>query len=171
MRTRIATVCRRLLPLSLAVLLALASGLVRPGVAQDAGVGDAAPAAVAAPQHEAGGGEASLRVPDLSQVHFGGLDGRTLLMTGLALCALGLLFGLLIYTQMRRLPVHESMREISELIYETCKTYLLTQGKFILILEAFIGVIIVLYFGVLLHFEASRVAIILAFSLIGIGGS
>ncbi|MBI4589566.1 MAG: sodium/proton-translocating pyrophosphatase, partial [Candidatus Rokubacteria bacterium] len=92
-------------------------------------------------------------------------------MTGLAVCALGFLFGLVIFTQLRRLPVHAAMREISELIYETCKTYLITQGKFLLVLEAFIGVIIVLYFGVLLRFEAVKVAIILAFSLIGIGGS
>ena len=63
------------------------------------------------------------------------------------------------------------MREISELIYETCKTYLVTQGKFLLILEAFIAVIIVLYFGVLLKFEAVRVVIILLFSLVGIAGS
>ncbi len=130
----------------------------------------AAPAAMAAaPQH--GGGEASLKVPDLGQVTFSGMSGRTLLMTGLLVCALGLLFGLVIYTQIKRLPVHAAMREISELIYETCKTYLITQGKFLLLLEAFIGVIIVLYFGVLLRFEAVKVAIILAFSLIGIGGS
>jgi K(+)-stimulated pyrophosphate-energized sodium pump len=127
----------------------------------------AAPAA--AQQH--GGGEASLKVPDLGPVEFSGMSGRTLLMTGLLVCALGLLFGLVIFTQLKRLPVHAAMREISELIYETCKTYLITQGKFLLILEAFIGVIIVLYFGVLLRFEAVKVAIILAFSLIGIGGS
>ncbi len=118
-----------------------------------------------------GGGEASLQVPDLEQVKFRGMSGRTLLMAGLVVCALGLLFGLVIFTQLKNLPVHEAMREISELIYETCKTYLITQGKFLLILEAFIGVIIVLYFGVLLKFEAVKVAIILAFSLIGIGGS
>jgi K(+)-stimulated pyrophosphate-energized sodium pump len=84
---------------------------------------------------------------------------------------LGLLFGLVIYGQLKRLPVHESMREISELIYETCKTYLITQGKFILILEIFIGFVILLYFGVLTHFAAPKVAIILLFSLIGIAGS
>src|SRR3972149_2251474 len=128
----------------------------------------AEPALAAAPQH--GGGEASLQVPDLGQVTFQGMNGRDLLMTGLLVCALGLLFGLVIYTQLKRLPVHAAMREISELIYETCKTYLITQGKFLLVLEAFIGIIIVLYFGVLLRFEAVKVAIILAFSLIGIGG-
>ncbi|MDQ3223248.1 MAG: sodium/proton-translocating pyrophosphatase, partial [Gemmatimonadota bacterium] len=118
-----------------------------------------------------GGGEASLVVPDLGQVQFGEFDGRSLLMAGLVISALGLVFGLVMYGQLRRMPVHESMREISELIYETCKTYLITQGKFILILEAFIGVVIILYFGVLQHMEASRVGIILLFSLIGIGGS
>ncbi|HVF54698.1 MAG TPA: sodium/proton-translocating pyrophosphatase, partial [Pyrinomonadaceae bacterium] len=118
------------------------------------------------------GGEANLVLPDLSRVDFlGGTNGRTLLMTGLAVCFLGLGFGLYIFMQLKNMPVHRSMREISELIYATCKTYLVTQGKFILILEAFIAVIIALYFGVLVGFEASRVAIILIFSLIGIAGS
>jgi len=119
----------------------------------------------------AAGGEANLRIPDLGQVHVGGVNGRSLLMSGLAVCVLGLVFGLVIFSQLKHLPVHESMREISELIYETCKTYLITQGKFILLLEVFIGIIIVLYFGFLLHFEAMRVVIILLFSLIGIAGS
>src|SRR2546425_10296848 len=92
-------------------------------------------------------------------------------MTGLVVCVLGLVFGLVIFGQLKGLAVHAAMREISELIYETCKTYLITQGKFLLILEAFIAVIIVLYFGVLLRFEAVKVVIILLFSLIGIGGS
>jgi len=123
------------------------------------------------PALAAGGGEASLNVPDLGTVTFGGVGGRALLMWGLVVCALGLVFGMVIFSQLKNLPVHASMREISELIYETCKTYLITQGKFLLILEAFIGVIIVLYFGVLLKFEAVKVLIILLFSLIGIGGS
>ncbi|HEV8151002.1 MAG TPA: sodium-translocating pyrophosphatase, partial [Gemmatimonadales bacterium] len=117
------------------------------------------------------GGEANLVVPDLSQAQFLGVNGRTLLMSGLVVCALGLLFGLLIYSQLRNMRVHESMREISELIYETCKTYLITQGKFLLILEIFIGAVIALYFGVLRHLEPFRVAIILLFSLVGIAGS
>jgi K(+)-stimulated pyrophosphate-energized sodium pump len=118
------------------------------------------------------GGEANLLIPDLSQVKFlGNIAGRSLLMGGLVVCALGLLFGLVMYRQLKGMVVHESMREISELIYETCKTYLITQGKFILILEVFIGLVIVLYFGVLLPFPASKVAIILLFSLIGIAGS
>src|SRR5687768_1821195 len=93
------------------------------------------------------GGEANLKLPDLSQVKFLGIDGHTLLLLGLIVCFLGLLFGLAIYMQLKKLPVHQSMREISELIYETCKTYLITQGKFILILEVFIVVIVILYFG------------------------
>ena len=118
------------------------------------------------------GGEANLVLPDLGQATFlGGINGRSLLMGGLGVCALGLLFGLITYKQLENLPVHASMLEISELIYETCKTYLLTQGRFLLILELFIGVIIVLYFGVLQHFEPIKVVIILLFSLVGIGGS
>src|SRR6185436_17874558 len=80
-------------------------------------------------------------------------------------------FGLMTFTELKNLPVHPSMREVSELIYETCKTYLVTQGKFILILEIFIGVIMVFYFGVLSHLEPFRVVVILIFSLIGIAGS
>jgi len=122
----------------------------------------------AAPAH---GGEANLRLPDLSLVDFGGVNGRTLLMAGLLVCGLGLLFGLLTFKQLRDLPVHPAMREVSELIYATCQTYLVTQGKFILILEVFIGAIMVFYFGFLLHLEAFRVFVILLFSLIGIAGS
>src|SRR3982074_832341 len=95
----------------------------------------------------------------------------SLLLGGLVVCVLGMLFGLMMYVQLKNMPVHRSMREISELIFETCKTYLVTQGKFILILEAFIAVVIILYFGVLSRMEPLRVAIILAFSLIGIAGS
>jgi len=137
----------------------------------------AMPAAVAqAPQqpqaattHESG--EASLVLPNLGQVDIHGLNARTLLITGLGVCILGLFFGLIIFMQLKNLPVHKSMREISELIYETCKTYLITQGKFILILEVFIGIIMLVYFGGLRHFAAMKVAIILIFSLVGIGGS
>jgi K(+)-stimulated pyrophosphate-energized sodium pump len=128
------------------------------------------PAALAQAPHPAGG-EANLQIPDLGQVNVAGVNGRTLLMLGLGVCVLGLVFGLVIFSQLKNLPVHAAMREISELIYETCKTYLVTQGKFILLLEIFIGIIIVLYFGFLLHFEALRVVIILLFSLIGIAGS
>ncbi|MBI1876578.1 MAG: sodium-translocating pyrophosphatase [Acidobacteria bacterium] len=129
-------------------------------------------AAVAQPPAAHGpGGEASLVLPDLAQVQMLGLSGRTLLMLGLLVCAAGLLFGLVIFVQLKRLPVHPSMREISELIYETCKTYLIQQGKFLLILETFIAVIIVLYFGMLMKYAAIKVVIILIFSLIGIAGS
>ncbi len=123
----------------------------------------------AAPAHA--GGEASLILPDLSVVDFHGVNGRTLLMSGLLICALGLLFGLMTFAQLKALPVHASMLEVSELIYETCKTYLVTQGKFILLLEVFIGAIMVVYFGFLQHLEAYRVVVILLFSLIGIAGS
>ena len=116
--------------------------------------------------HE-GGGEASLKLPDLGQVDFHGINARTLLKCGLGVCLLGFLFGLVIYAQIKNLPVHRSMREISELIFETCKTYLITQGKFILLLEVFIGAIMILYFGVLQALAPSKVAIILIFSLIG----
>ena len=142
------------LVLALAILLAPASALAQ------------------SPQAHAGGGEASLVVPDLCSVRLLGLDGRTLLMIGLVVCGLGLVFGLVIYTQIRALPVHDSMREISELIYETCKTYLVTQGKFLLHPRG-------------VHRRSSscstsascwastrcKVTTILLFSLVGIGGS
>jgi K(+)-stimulated pyrophosphate-energized sodium pump len=124
--------------------------------------------------HEAGG-EAALKLPDLSTVSFLGTNGHSLLMIGLLFCVAGLAFGLVIYQQLKNLPVHRSMREISELIYETCKTYLITQGKFILILWAFIAVVIVLYFGVLSPVPDKPLSltlpIIVLFSLVGIGGS
>src|SRR5436190_12564294 len=117
------------------------------------------------------GGEAHLILPDLNQGTFLGTSGRTLLMAGLGVCALGLLFGLITYVKLRDLPVHSSMRDVSELIWESCKTYLFTQGKFLLILELFIGVIIVAYFGYFENFEAVKVIVILLFSVIGIAGS
>jgi K(+)-stimulated pyrophosphate-energized sodium pump len=118
------------------------------------------------------GGEANLQLPDLTQVPFlNGISGHNLLLFGIVICVLGLGFGLAIYMNLQRMPVHRSMREISELIYATCKTYLTTQGKFILLLEAFIAVVIILYFGVLSGMEPFRVAIILLFSLVGIAGS
>ena len=125
--------------------------------------------ALAQPAEE--GGEAALKLPDLSSVSFLGVDGHKLLLIGLLFCVFGLGFGMVIFMRLKNLPVHRSMREISELIYETCKTYLLTQGKFLMLLWAFIAAIIVLYFGVLRHFEIPRVVIILVFSLVGIAGS
>ncbi|HZH13705.1 MAG TPA: sodium-translocating pyrophosphatase [Archangium sp.] len=116
--------------------------------------------------------EADLVLPDFTQVSFvGGLNGRALLMAGIAVSIFGLAFGFMQYTALRNLPVHKSMLEISELIYETCKTYLITQGKFILILEVLIGAVMVVYFGFLRHMEFIKVVAILVFSLIGIAGS
>jgi len=121
------------------------------------------------------GGEAALKLPDLSQVQFLGVDGHKLLLFGILFCVFGLIFGLVIYSRLKNLPVHKSMRDISELIYETCKTYLITQGKFLIVLWLFIAVVIVLYFGVLAPVPGKSVAvtlpIILGFSLVGIAGS
>ncbi|HWH56720.1 MAG TPA: sodium-translocating pyrophosphatase [Terriglobales bacterium] len=124
-------------------------------------------------QPEQVSGEANLNLPDLSSVSFfnNAINGHNLLLYGILFCILGLGFGLAIYSRLKNLPVHRSMREMSELIYETCKTYLITQGKFLLLLWVFIAVIILLYFGVLLKYEAARVIIILAFSIVGIAGS
>ncbi len=129
--------------------------------------------AVAQERSGRAGGEANLILPDLSQATFfgGAINGQTLLTSGLLVVALGLVFGLVIYNQLKNAPVHRSMLEISELIYETCKTYLITQVKFLLILEAFIGSIIVFYFGYLQQFPALKVFIILMFSVVGICGS
>jgi len=116
--------------------------------------------------------EADLVLPDMGSVSFlGGVSGRTLLMVGLVISFVGVAFGLVTFVKLRNLPVHRSMRDISELIYETCKTYLITQGKFILLLELFIGAVMVIYFGWLKGMPTDRVATIVAFSLIGIAGS
>src|SRR6266851_7968454 len=131
--------------------------------------------AACASAQENPGGEAGLKLPDLSQVTFLGVDGHKLLTIGILFCFLGLIFGLAIYGHLKNLPVHRSMREVSELIYETCKTYLITQGKFLLLLWVFIAVVIVLYFGVLAPVPGKPIAttlpIILLFSLVGMGGS
>ena len=144
-----------------------------------------APAAMAkegAAHH--GGGEANLTLPDLRTVTFaGGMNGHTLLLFGLIVCALGMAFGIMNYAQLKRLPVHQAMREISELIYETCKTYLLQQGKFLIVLWIFISAIVLVYFGWLAvtgvdaagqitrGFPPFKVAVILFFSLVGMAGS
>jgi K(+)-stimulated pyrophosphate-energized sodium pump len=136
-----------------------------------------AAAAFAQPAGESAGGEASLKLPNLSQVSFfnGAIDGHKLLLIGILFCLGGLGFGMWIYMRLKHLPVHRAMREISELIYETCKTYLITQGKFILLLWVFIAVIIAAYFGWLAPVPGKSVAltlpIILGFSLVGIAGS
>ena len=133
-----------------------------------------ASAALAQPSSEAGG-EASLQLPDLSSVNFLGFDGHRLLMIGLLFCFFGLMFGLAIYMQLKKLPVHSSMRDISELIYETCKTYLTTQGKFLIVLWIFIAIVILAYFGWLAPVPGKPVSvtlpIILLFSVVGICGS
>jgi K(+)-stimulated pyrophosphate-energized sodium pump len=146
-------------------------------------VAGVAPATTAFAQ-EHGGGEANLALPDLHAVTFaGGLDGHTLLLFGLLVCVFGMAFGILAYSRIRNLPVHQSMAEISELIYETCKTYLLQQGKFLLLLWIFIGTIVLVYFGSLAvtgvdaaghitrGFPPLKVGVILLFSLIGMAGS
>jgi len=116
--------------------------------------------------------ETDIVLPDFGSVSFlGGMNGHNVLLVGMLVSLVGFVFGILMYSQIRNLPVHRSMSEISELIYETCKTYLLTQIKFILLLELFIGAIIVAYFGWLQHLEFSKVLTILLFSLIGIAGS
>ncbi|MEY3288687.1 MAG: hypothetical protein RLZZ419_929 [Pseudomonadota bacterium] len=121
-------------------------------------------------------GEADIVVPDLSQGIYLGMNGRTLLMIGLVICILGMVFGLWVFNGLKSLPVHQSMRDISELIYETCKTYLQTQGKFIMLLWIFIAAVISVYFGWLKPIGEGaeaiiNLAIILVFSLIGIAGS
>ena len=130
-------------------------------------------ASQASAAQESAGGEASLKLPDLSQVNFlhDTVDGHKLLMWGLLFCVFGLAFGMTIYVRLKNLPVHRSMREISDLIYETCKTYLINQGKFLFLLWIFIAAVIVLYFGVLRHREPIIVAMILFFSVVGILGS
>jgi len=117
------------------------------------------------------GGEANLKLPDLGSATFGGVNGRVLLMIGLAICIGGLVFGMLSFVSLRKLPVHSSMRDISELIYETCKAYLVQQGKFLLTLWLFIGAVIFIYFEFLAGVGLGRTVIILLFSILGMGGS
>src|SRR6516164_3967107 len=124
---------------------------------------------------EAAGGEANLKLPDLSSVSFLGVDGHKLLLFGILICLFGLAFGLTIFYRLKNMPVHKSMRDISELIYETCTTYLVTQGKFLMLLWVFIAIVIVLYFGVLSPVPGKPISttlpIILLLSLVGMGGS
>ena len=124
-----------------------------------------------AQENPGGGGEANLQLPDLTQVHFFGMNGHTLLLWGPLACILGMLFGLLMYAHLKSLPAHRSMLDVSQIIWETCKTYLINQGKFLLLLWSFIAVVMLVYFGVLMHDPAARVIIILAFSVLGMAGS
>jgi K(+)-stimulated pyrophosphate-energized sodium pump len=126
--------------------------------------------AFGAPSPEVGG-EANLKLPDFHTVKLLGMDAHRLLTFGILFCIFGLIFGLVSYSRLKNLPAHESMKEMSQLIWETCKTYLVNQGKFLLLLWTFIAIIILVYFGVLLKFNALRVVIILAFSVLGICGS
>ena len=117
------------------------------------------------------GGEANLELPDLRLAHFFGLDGRTLLMIGLLVCAAGIAFGVATFAQLRRMPVHSSMRAVSELIYTTCKAYLAQQARFLMLLWAFIATVIFVYFLLLMHMPLWRVLVVLLFSLVGMAGS
>jgi K(+)-stimulated pyrophosphate-energized sodium pump len=132
----------------------------------------AQPEGTAAEHAHRPGGEVNIQLPDLTtdQALFLGFTGHDILLSGLVVCVLGLLFGLMTYTGVKKLPVHKSMADISELIYETCKAYLVQQGKLLLVLECFIGVVIIFYFW-LTGLEFSKILVILLFSLIGMGGS
>ncbi len=157
---------------SIALLFCLASlcNFVQIASAQEPPAPAAATEAAAESTHRPGG-EANLKLPDLSQVSFRGVDGRTLLFGGLVICVLGLVFGMVIYNELKKMPVHKSMLDISDLIYETCKTYLLKQGVFIAMLWVAIAAVILFYFKFLLDFSNERVGIILLFSIVGILGS
>jgi K(+)-stimulated pyrophosphate-energized sodium pump len=157
------TLNRRIGSLILALLLVMGFGLAAAPVAF------AQPPAPGAAEHRPGG-EINIHLPDLNQGDFLGMTGHQILLSGLVVCVLGLLFGAWTYKNVKNLPVHKSMADISELIYETCKAYLVQQGKLLLILEGFIGVVMVAYFW-LIGLEASRILIVLLFSLIGIAGS
>jgi K(+)-stimulated pyrophosphate-energized sodium pump len=103
-------------------------------------------------------GEADIKIPDLTHVRFdglGGVSGITLMYWGIVICALGAVFGLIQYTQTKALQVHASMASVSHMIWETCKTYLFTQGKFLAILWVLIGACMIYYFGVLSHNTAA----------------
>jgi len=156
--TRLDAVCRRLVSLLLLAGLAL-TGSAGALSAQEAGV----------PAHRPGG-EINLQLPDLNTGDFLGMTGHQILLSGLAVCVLGLLFGLWTYAGVKKLPVHRSMAEVSDLIYETCKAYMIQQGKFLLVLLGFIGSVMIVYF-VLTGLEVPKIAIVLLFSLIGMLGS
>ena len=158
---------RTLAPWRLALLAAVFLWAAGAGVALAA----EGSAASGGPAHRPGG-EVNIQLPDLTtdQALFLGFTGHDILLSGLVVCVLGLLFGFLTYTAVKKLPVHQSMADISALIYETCKAYLIQQGKLLLVLECFIGVVIVYYFW-LTGLEFSKILVILLFSLIGIAGS
>jgi len=118
--------------------------------------------------------EADIKIPDLSKVTFdglGGMSGISLMYVGIAFCVIGAIFGLIQYRQTKALPVHSSMGSVSNTIWETCKTYLFTQGKFLAILWLLIAACMVYYFGFLSHLGAGQVVVILLASVLGILGS
>jgi K(+)-stimulated pyrophosphate-energized sodium pump len=172
-----ASLGRRATLVRLILVLLLSAVLAAPLVAQTMQTTPPSPTTVgAASSHPTEpGGEAGLVLPNLASVKFLGMDGHSLLLIGIAFCIFGLLFGMGMYMHLKNLPVHRAMREISELIYETCKTYLVTQGKFLALLWVFIAVIMIAYFGFLApvpgHPVMLTVPIILAFSVVGILGS
>ena len=129
--------------------------------------------ALAATASPALASEADIKIPDLRSVSFlnGALSGMSVLMIGLVVCALGVAYGWMQYLQTKRLPVHKSMAAVSQIIWETCKTYLFQQGKFLAVLWVLIAICMTYYFGVLSHNSASHVALILAASVLGILGS
>jgi K(+)-stimulated pyrophosphate-energized sodium pump len=151
-----------MLIVSLFGVSALAQTLA-PGAAHGPGV---------APVAHTGGGEAALKIPkEIDTYQFFGMSASSLLSIGLVVAALGVVFGLVVYVQLKNAPVHKAMREVSELIFETCKTYLFTQARFLGLLWLFIAAVIVVYFGVLTGESAGVVALILFFSVVGIAGS
>ncbi len=152
------------------LLLGVTLALVGSALAPAAAAQDPAAGAPAAAQEHRPGGEVNIELPSLDQGNFLGYTGHQILLSGLVVCVLGLLFGWWSYLAVRRLPVHRSMAEISAIIYETCKTYLIQQGKLLLALFAFIGTVIVVYF-LMTGLEPSKIAVILLFGLIGMGGS
>jgi Na+/H+-translocating membrane pyrophosphatase len=164
----------------LPALAAILIGLFSAAPVHAAGVGGADQ-----PVFQKPGGEANLVIPDMNKVEFFGLGGHDLLLIGFGVSLVGMLFGLVVYLQLKKLPVHKSMLEVSELIYSTCKSYMIQQGKFLMLLFAFIGAIVIAYFSVFAPtsvidpatgeftsgFGLDRVAIIIVFALIGMAGS
>src|SRR3954452_3775015 len=119
------------------------------------------------------GSEADIHIPDLTAVKFaglGGMSGHTLMMLGIVVCAIGALFGIVQYLQTKALPVHDSMAKVSNSIYETCKTYLLTQGKLLAILWILIAGCMIVYFKFLQDNTMGHVLVILLASVLGILG-
>ena len=118
--------------------------------------------------------DADIKIPRLDSVTFdglGGIGGYTLMYFGIVMCAIGAAFGLVQYWQTKSLPVHKSMAAVSQTIWETCKTYLFQQGKFLAVLWLLIAACMFFYFSVLEHDSLANVTVILAASVLGILGS